>query len=96
MIEQGLVKEVEKLLKLGYDFNLPAMSGIGYRQVGQFLKGEMTLEDTRQKIKTETHRLIRHQYAWFRLNDDRIHWFDTGHQENAVIEKALVDYLESA
>ena len=96
MIEHGLVKEVEKLLKLGYDFNLPAMSGIGYRQVGQFLKGEMTLEDTRQKIKTETHRLVRHQYAWFRLNDDRIHWFDTGRQENAGIEKALVEYLESA
>jgi tRNA A37 N6-isopentenylltransferase MiaA len=26
-------------------------------------------------MKTETHRLARHQYAWFRLNDGRIRWF---------------------
>ena len=38
MFEQGLVKEVENLLEMGYDFTLPAMSGIGYRQVGQYLR----------------------------------------------------------
>ena len=27
-------------------------------------------------MKYETHRLARHQYAWFRLSDSRIHWFD--------------------
>ncbi len=96
MIERGLVIEVENLLKMGYDFKLPAMSGIGYRQVGQFLKGEMTLEGARRKIKTETHRFIRHQYAWFRLTDDRIHWFDIERQEDIEIERALVEFLRGA
>ncbi len=27
-------------------------------------------------MKYETNRLARHQYAWFRLSDNRIHWFD--------------------
>jgi tRNA dimethylallyltransferase len=91
MMERGFVDEVENLLKMGYDLNLPAMSGIGYRQIGQYLRGELTLEDTRQQIKSETHRFIRHQYAWFRLADERIHWFDIRRQESSEIERALSD-----
>ena len=76
MIQRGLVEEVEQLLKKGYSSSLPSMSGIGYKQIGQFLRGEMTLPQAIDKIKYETHRLARHQYAWFRLSDSRIHWFD--------------------
>jgi tRNA A37 N6-isopentenylltransferase MiaA len=36
----------------------------------------MTLPKAIDKIKYETHRLARHQYAWFRLGDSKIHWFD--------------------
>ena len=96
MFERGLVAEVEKLIGMGYDFNLPAMSGIGYRQVGQYLRGEVSLEAARQKIKTETHRFIRQQYAWFRLADENIHWFDTGNQEYSAIETAVKGFLNSA
>ena len=76
MIEQGLVEEVKRLVNMGYDFNLPAMSGIGYKQIGMFLRGELTLADAIQQIKFETHRFVRHQYNWFRLKDNRIQWFD--------------------
>ncbi len=95
MIERGLVSEVENLLKMGYDLSLSAMSGIGYRQIGQFLKGELTLAAARQKIKTETHRLIRHQYAWFRLKDKRIHWFDIQRQEDSEIERELAEFIKN-
>jgi tRNA dimethylallyltransferase len=76
MIQRGLVEEVKQLLEKGYSPSLPSMSGIGYRQIGQFLRGEMTLPEAIDKMKYETHRLARHQYAWFRLSDSRIHWFD--------------------
>jgi tRNA dimethylallyltransferase len=81
MIQRGLVEEVEQLLKKGYSPSLPSMSGIGYKQIGQFLRGEMTLPEAIDKIKYETHRLARHQYAWFRLSDSRIRWFDTSEAE---------------
>jgi len=81
MIQRGLIEEVEQLLKKGYRPSLPSMSGIGYKQIGQFLRGEMTLPQAIDKIKHETHRLARHQYAWFRLGDNRIHWFDTSEAE---------------
>ncbi len=95
MVARGLVTEVENLLKMGYDGSLPAMSGIGYRQIGQFLRGELTLPAAKQRIKSETHRFVRHQYAWFRLKDTRIHWFDLQHQEDAEIERTLAEFLKS-
>jgi tRNA dimethylallyltransferase len=76
MIERGLVDEVKWLLDRGYSPELPAMSGLGYKQIVAHLKGEISLEETIQHIKYETHRFARHQYAWFRLKDERIHWFD--------------------
>ncbi len=93
MMAHGFIQEVENLMKMGYDLTLPAMSGIGYRQVGQIIKGKLGREAAIQKIKTETHRFIRHQYAWFRLGDDKIHWFDIERQDDSVREKILAEYL---
>jgi len=89
MVQRGLVEEVEQLLKKGYSSSLPSMSGIGYKQIGQFLRGEMTLPEAIDKIKYETHRLARHQYAWFRLSDSRIRWFDVSGTEGKASIVAL-------
>ncbi len=89
MIQMGLVEEVEQLLKKGYSPSLPSMSGIGYKQIGQFIRGEMTLLQATDKIKYETHRLARHQYAWFRPNDSRIHWFEV----SVIEEEAGSDFM---
>ena len=95
MVERGLVTEVEKLLKMGYDLILPAMSGIGYRQIGKLLKGELTLAAAKQQIKSETHRFVRHQYAWFRLKDERISWFDIQQQDDSEIIRTLAEFIKS-
>jgi len=95
MIEHGLVEEVRKLVALGYDLELPAMSGIGYKQIGLFLRGELTLEAAVQQIKTETHRLVRRQYNWFRLTDKRIHWFDVGGEVEPEITKLVAEFISN-
>ena len=76
MIARGLVDEVKWLLDRGYSPALPAMSGLGYKQIVAHLKGETALDEAIQRIKYETHRFARNQYAWFRPKDERIHWFD--------------------
>jgi len=76
MMQKGLLTEVEGLVAKGYGFDLPSMSGLGYKQIGMFLQGEIDLTTAVQKIKFDTHRFARHQYNWFRLKDERIHWFD--------------------
>ncbi|RME79823.1 MAG: tRNA (adenosine(37)-N6)-dimethylallyltransferase MiaA [Chloroflexi bacterium] len=76
MIERGLVEEVKRLADAGYDWQLPAMSGLGYKQIGAYLRGEISLEEAVALIKKETRRFVRQQYNWFRLDDPRIRWFE--------------------
>ncbi len=93
MIEQGLVTEVEKLVNRGYDFNLPSMSSIGYKQIGMFLRGELTLAAAIQQIKFETHRFVRHQYNWFRLEGKRIRWFNIQGEVDSQIAALLTKFV---
>lgn len=93
MMEQGLVKEVELLLEQGYSLDLPSMSGLGYKQIGQYLKRELNLAEAVQKIKNETHRFARHQYAWFRLNDEAIHWFHVGDGMEQLVQSLLQGFI---
>jgi tRNA dimethylallyltransferase len=93
MIERGLVNEVKELTNKGYDLSLPAMSGIGYRQTGMYIKGELELDAAIQQIKFETHRLVRHQYSWFRLKDDRIRWFDIEKRANSRVKTLVTRFI---
>lgn len=76
MIAAGLEEEVRTLVTRGYSWHLPSMSGLGYIQFKPYFEGRATLAEVITEIKRATRRLIRHQYAWFRLNDPSIHWFD--------------------
>ena len=76
MIKQGLIDEVKCLIERGYSRDLPSMSSVGYRQISMFLEGNLDLQSAIQKTKDNTHRIARHQYAWFHLSDDRIRWLD--------------------
>ncbi len=95
MIERGLVDEVKRLLSRGFDFNTPALSSIGYRQIGLYLRGELTLAGAIQQIKFETHRLARQQYTWFQLQDTRIKWFDILRTSDYEILGPLNRFLKS-
>ena len=92
MISKGFVEEVKELAKMGYGLGLPAMSGIGYKQINRYLNGELTLEIAIQQIKSETHRFVRHQYNWFRLKDDRIKWFDAQSTDVSAIAALVAKF----
>jgi tRNA dimethylallyltransferase len=93
MIERGLVEEVQALLKRGYSLDLPSLSGLGYKQIGDYLQGEVELDMVVQRIKHETHRFARHQYAWFRLRDEKIHWFDVRDETEKPIYGLVREFL---
>ena len=84
MFEAGWVGEVRKLLDMGYSTELPSMSSLGYREICEFLRGERTVEDAVDSIKSKTRRFARQQGAWFRSNDERIRWFRTGERHGFV------------
>lgn len=95
MINSGLIDEVKALMDRGYGLDLPSMSGIGYRELGLFLKGEIGLGEAVARIKYHTHRFARKQYAWFRLEDSRIHWFDVEKDIKDNIAGLIDKYLQS-
>ncbi len=94
MIKEGLVTETQSLLEKGYSLDLPAMSGIGYKQIGMFLRGKLGLPTAIQKIKYESHRFARHQYAWFRLSDERIHWFEISDNLKDRVARTVADFIK--
>ena len=72
MIEQGLVQEVETLLKRGIPQDSTAMQAIGYKEMIAYLQGECTLDEAIEIIKRETRRYAKRQLTWFRRNKDII------------------------
>ena len=94
MMESGLVDEVKRLIKMGYTPDLPSMSSLGYRQITAYLGGSTSLKEAVQAIKFETHRYARNQYAWFRLNDTRISWFDTADAASEKINYTIDSFLK--
>jgi tRNA dimethylallyltransferase len=72
MIARGLVNEVRSL-KEKYGCTIESMTGIGYRQVCEFLEGRSTLIDVIEEIKKATRRYAKRQMTWFK-RDERIHW----------------------
>ncbi len=74
MLERGLIKEVENLLKKYSEFPT-AMQGLGYKEVKQYLDGVLTKEEMIEKIKQESRRYAKRQCTWFRKNKQTI-WID--------------------
>ncbi|MBF6591567.1 MAG: tRNA (adenosine(37)-N6)-dimethylallyltransferase MiaA, partial [Ktedonobacterales bacterium] len=75
MLAAGLVEETRALVARGYAWSLPAMSSLGYREIGAYLRGEAALADAVARFQLATHAYIRRQLTWFRP-DARIHWLD--------------------
>ena len=68
MLDQGLVDEVESLIKkypnLSWESN--SMRSIGYRQVGMYLRGEIRFDELFDKILFATRQLAKRQITWLR------------------------------
>ena len=65
MAEQGLIDEVKRLKEEGYEKTMVSMQGIGYRQVFEYLEGNLSLEDTIDLIKKDTRHFAKRQLTWF-------------------------------
>jgi tRNA dimethylallyltransferase len=67
MLEQGFVEEV-KSLKSRADLNLslPSMRCVGYRQLWQFLDGELSRQEMIDKGVAATRQLAKRQITWLR------------------------------
>ncbi len=87
MIAAGLVDEVRRL-KDEYGSDAPALTGIGYRQIVEFLDGKAKLRDAVTRIKFDTHHYAKRQDTWFK-RDRRIVWIKNSAEALAAAKNFL-------
>ena len=82
MIQCGLIEEVEKLVKFK---NLNALNTIGYKEIFDYLDNKISLEQSREKIKTNSRRYAKRQLTYFNSNKT-INWFDSQYEITNIIK----------
>ena len=90
LINDGLAREVSSLLAKGYDPELPAMKGIGYKEIISYLYGECDLDTATDEIKKNTRHYAKRQLTWLKRYDF-IRWIEIEKKETAggIVDRIL-------
>ncbi len=87
MIDDGLLSEVESLTKFR---NYNALNTVGYKEIFEYLDGEISKDEAISKIKINTRKYAKRQMTWFKRDDDFI-WVDNVDSKKAIeIIKSIV------
>jgi len=86
MIENGLIKETENLIKK-YSFS-PLLNTIGYQEIVSYLQNKISLNQAISLIKKNTRRYARRQMTWFK-RDKRIHWIKNQKEAERLLKNFL-------
>lgn len=77
MLEQGFVEEVERLRQRSdLHVGLPSIRAVGYRQVWDYLEGNLGAHDMQERGVIATRQLAKRQFTWLRSWSD-LQWFDS-------------------
>ncbi|NDJ15828.1 tRNA (adenosine(37)-N6)-dimethylallyltransferase MiaA [Myxacorys almedinensis A] len=74
MLDMGFKTEVQMLCEK-YGEDLPLLSTLGYSEMKQYLRGDISLDHATQLIGLHTRQFAKRQRTWFRV-DPTIEWFD--------------------
>ena len=69
MIEDGLIEEVKALYEKGIN-SKAIQTGIGYKELYSYFKGDISLEEAVKLIKKNTRHFIKRQYTFFKHQMD--------------------------
>ena len=91
-LEEGMIDEVDSLLKMGLKPEDLIYYGLEYKYVTLYLTGELTYDDMFKKLNTEIHRFAKRQMTWFRGMERKgfdINWIDAAEPDGKKVEKVL-------
>ncbi len=82
MLEQGFEKEVVKLYERSdLHEDLPSVRSVGYRQMWQYLDGQLSYAEMRERGIIATRQLAKRQLTWLR-GWEQVTWLDTFANDN--------------
>ena len=87
-VEAGWLDEIRRVRQKGVGWDAPAMTSIGYRELGSYLRGETSLHEAIAKTKEATWQYAKRQLTWFN-RDKRIHWVASEEEAEALTERWL-------
>lgn len=92
MMEAGLLDEVKNLSKSGLTREMQSMKGIGYKELLEYLDGEVSLDKAVENIKQFSRNYAKRQLTWFR-KDPRVIWIDKDkfNNDEEVAEFIILD-----
>lgn len=89
MLKNGLLQEAKSLKSYK---SLNALNTVGYKELFEFLEGNVSLDRAIENIKTNTRRFAKRQLTWYR-KDERVNWFDYQKPPKEIIRKLEDKYL---
>ena len=94
MINDGLIEEVEGLIKDGLTLEHQSMKAIGYRQILSYLNGDIKKEEAIEQIKRDSRRYAKRQYTWFKRYDFS-KWIDVENKDiDTIVDMLCSDIFE--
>lgn len=94
-LKNGLIAEVESLLKAGISAENLIYYGLEYKYVTLYLTGEMPFEAMNKRLETEIHRFAKRQMTFFRKMEKDgilINWLDYNNTEAENIDMICRQY----
>jgi len=95
MVRRGWVDEVRRLHGQGIPWDAPAMTSLGYREFGAYLREECSLADAVAHTKQVTKNYAKRQITWFK-RDARIHWVTEEPEAKRLVKRWLADAEDPA
>jgi tRNA dimethylallyltransferase len=94
MFDHGLVEETKALVdRYGGRKNATALDSLGYRQAGQFLRGELSREQAIAAAQQGHRNYAKRQMTWFR-REPNVHWL-AGFGDDPAIRAESIAMVES-
>ena len=94
MYETGLVEEVKALFDQGIPAESQSIRAIGYKELYDYFKGFISLEESKELIKRNSRRYAKRQYTWFNNQMD-VTWFKVDVQHFDKTVKEVLTYVQN-
>ena len=94
MYETGLVEEVKALFDEGIPAESQSIRAIGYKELYDYFKGLISLEESKELIKRNSRRYAKRQYTWFNNQMD-VTWFKVDVQHFDKTVKEVLTYVQN-
>lgn len=90
MLEAGLVEEVKRLKAMGCTRDMVSMQGLGYKEILDYLNGDISLDEAVYVLKRDTRHFAKRQLTWFKRERD-VTWINQ--EEFQFDREKILDWM---